>query len=85
MQDPALPRAPETGLIYSCTVGGTDNCQGVRGDTSRYISPLAEANGVVNGVQDLPRGSLDFFLPNISEGRLFDQARELFNLNTYNS
>ena len=69
LPDPGEPRAPNTGLVYSCPLPGT--CEGVVGDTSIYIGPGININ-ITDHVQ---RFSAPFFSRPLSEGRLFDQAR----------
>lgn len=79
LDDPLLPATPNTGLVYSCPLGGGD-CGGVVGDTSLYLVGPAATNSTVNGVQTNPQISTnnfgEFFTPRISEGKLFDQARK---------
>ena len=73
MADPGAPRAERSGLIYTCPVQpGT--CDGVRGDTSRYLDvPHARDNNpCVDGL------TLRNFPQSYIEGRLFDQARKPF-------
>ena len=60
--------------MYACPVAPGD-CDGVRGDTTRYIDdePYADNNATSLGNND--RTLLQRFV----EGRLFDQARELLS------
>ena len=75
LTDPAKPHENRTGLVYSCPSAGSDMCEGVRGNTTIYIGPDVNAN-ITNGVQlDLISFS-QAFNPDITEGRLFDQARK---------
>ena len=74
MTDPGLAASPRTGLVYSCPIGPGE-CEGVRGDTSRYIGVNQD---ITNGVQTTGNRNQDLFIQPIAEGRLFDQARKLF-------
>ena len=73
LDDPGMPRAERSGLVYACPVQpGT--CAGVRGDTTRYLgAPDAVDNNPC--VDDL---TLTTFPQSYIEGRLFDQARKPF-------
>ena len=73
MTDPGLPAAAETGLVYICPLG-PGNCVGAVGDTSLYID-VSDIN-ITNHYIPIPQSA--FFDLDISEGRLFDQARECF-------
>ena len=73
-EDPGARRVEQTGLVYSCPVlPGT--CDGVRGDTTRYLSNTSalDNNGGLGPNMDRPIE----FPQNFVEGRLFDQARKL--------
>ena len=76
LTDPELPAIDRTGLVYSCPVGIGD-CEGVRGDTDRYIGAGVSVD-ITNGFQTEPMSAVsrDLFTQAIAEGRLFDQARE---------
>ncbi len=76
LTDPGSPASPNTGLVYSCPVG-QGQCEGVRGNTSRYIG---QDLNLTNGVQDVVSTSSDFFIQPIAEGRLFDQARKYIRI-----
>lgn len=73
MDDPGEPATIETGLVYSCPIGpGT--CEGVRGDTNDYIGGnINNTNGIQISLTTLGDS---LFTDQISEGRLFDQARK---------
>ena len=68
-----MPASPRTGLVYSCPVGPGE-CEGVRGDTTRYVGPGLD--DITNGFQNSLSETRDLFQQQIAEGRLFDQARE---------
>ena len=74
LTDPGLPRSPNTGLVYSCPIGGGE-CEGVRGDTTRYIGPGVSSD-ITDGFQNSAATNRDLFIQPIAEGRLFDQARK---------
>jgi len=72
--DPLEQRENNTGLVYSCPLTTTGDCEGVRGDTSLYIGvgldDVTNSRGSVSNENQL-------FPQPVSEGRLFDQSREL--------
>ncbi len=77
LDDPGLSATNETGLVYSCPIG-PGSCEGVIGDRSVYSGTGVDED-ITNGVQTTPIVTLPEFVYSqpISEGRLFDQAREL--------
>ena len=70
LSDLLLPAVEKTGLVYSCPIGPGD-CEGIRGDTSRYFGN----SDFTNSIQNTPSRGRDIFIQAISEGRLFDQSR----------
>ena len=72
LPDPGTQRENRTGLVYSCIIGTDQPCEGVRGMERVYLDSPA----FTDGTQTFSRGQVDFFVPEISEGRLFDQAGE---------
>ena len=75
LTDPEDPASPNTGLVYSCPLEGA--CEGVRGNTSFYLGGNVAITNGVQGRFGMPTTTSSvFFLPAISEGRLFDQARK---------
>lgn len=75
LTDPELQATNNTGLVYSCPIGPGE-CEGVRGDSSRYIGEGVDID-ITNGFQTVSSRSRDLFIQSIAEGRLFDQARKL--------
>lgn len=73
LTDPAEPASNRTGLVYSCPVGPGE-CEGVRGEISRYIGPDVTED-ITNGFQNVRSQNRNLFIQPIAEGRLFDQAR----------
>lgn len=71
LTDFELSAVDRTGLVYSCPIGPGD-CEGVRGDTSRYIGGSVD---ITNGFQNRQSDTDELFDQPIAEGRLFDQAR----------
>jgi hypothetical protein len=72
LTDPEMRAVNRTGLVYSCPIGPGD-CEGVRGDITRYIGGNVD---ITNGVQARVSMTNELFDQPISEGRLFDQARK---------
>ena len=74
MTDYSLPAEDETGLVYSCQFG-SGLCRGVTGNTALYVTDAnaVDARQILNLFTVLNFFS---FTQAISEGRLFDQARE---------
>ena len=72
--DPGAQRAERSGLVYTCPIQpGT--CDGVRGDTTRYLGvPDAQDNNA----NLVPDQRLQNYPQSYIEGRLFDQARKPF-------
>ena len=75
LTDDGLPASRHTGLVYTCPIGPGE-CEGIRGDTSRYLG--AGLDEVTDGFQSqpIPVRIGDLFSQPIAEGRLFDQARK---------
>lgn len=74
MSDPGSSATVNTGLVYSCPLGPGD-CAPVTGDTTRYVGGDID---ITDGYQPVVNSDLTaIYSQEISEGRLFDQARKL--------
>ena len=73
-EDLGAPRAERSGLVYTCPIQpGT--CDGVRGDTTRYLGVPDALDNDASLVLDQNVGN---YPQSYIEGRLFDQARKPF-------
>ena len=75
-EDGGEPKEEQTGLVYSCPVlPGT--CDGVRGDTARYLGDTGNVAAARDNNGKLDSRRPTDFPQEFAEGRLFDQARKL--------